>query len=243
MPFLRRSLKGWPLFLLIALAAALAAAAIDPALIKARNRQDLKALDAIIAQAKQNAAANPKSAAAQYKLALADSYAAQVAQELRDKKRSAAYAEAGIDPARTAVSLEDGNAEYHRLYGQLCGQVIPGNPLLGALKYGHCARDEIETAIKLNDKSALAYLSRGIGNYYLPAAMGGGVDLALKDIDHAIALDPKLGEAYLWKGIVLRKAGKDNEARAALERALQLNPERLWTKQELAKIPVQNSSH
>ena len=126
-----------------------------------------------------------------------------------------------------------------------CGRVkvIPGNPLLGALKYGHCARDEIETAIKLNDKSALAYLSRGIGNYYLPAAMGGGVDLALKDIDHAIALDPKLGEAYLWKGIVLRKAGKDNEARAALERALQLNPERLWTKQELAKIPVQNSSH
>jgi tetratricopeptide (TPR) repeat protein len=110
---------------------------------------------------------------------------------------------------------------------------------LGALKYGQCARDEINKALELDHASALAYVSRGVGNYYLPEAMGGGVDLALKDIDRAIAINPKLSEAYLWKGIVLRKAGRNAEARQALEHALQLDPDRLWAKEQLAKLPAE----
>lgn len=217
-----------------------AAPVSDAGLIKARDLQDLKSLDAIISHYKQAAGADPKSAEAQYKLALAYSYAAEVALELKDKKRSEGYAEAGIDPIRSALAVNGGNAEYHRLYGQICGQVIPANPLLGALKYGQCARDEINKALELDNKLALAYVSRGVGNYYLPAQMGGGVDIALKDINRAIAIDPKLAEAYLWKGIALRKAGRNVEARQALERTLQLDPDRLWAKQELAKIPAQN---
>lgn len=229
------------LILLGSVAFIVAAPAGDTALIKARDLQDLKTLDAIISQYKQAAAANPKSAEVQYKLALANSYAAEVALELKDKKRSEGYAEAGIDPIRSALALNGGNAEYHRLYGQICGQVIPANPFFGALKYGQCARDEINKALELDNKLALAYVSRGVGNYYLPAQMGGGVDIALKDIDRAIEINPKLAEAYLWKGVALRKAGRNAEARQALEHVLQLDPDRLWAKQELAKIPGSNT--
>jgi tetratricopeptide (TPR) repeat protein len=204
----------------------------------ARDRQDLAALDRVIAESK-GAAADAKAAEAQYKLALANSYAAEVAMELRDKKKSEAYAEAGMESAQKALADNGGNAEYHRLMGQLCGQVIPANPLMGALKFGPCARDEITKALQLNDKLALAYVSRGVGNYYLPASMGGGVDVALKDFDKAAALDPKLSDAYLWKGITLRKANRNAEARKALEQALQMNPGRLWAKQQLEKIPAQ----
>jgi tetratricopeptide (TPR) repeat protein len=204
----------------------------------ARDRQDLAALDRAIADSK-GAAADAKAAEAQYKLALANSYAAEVAMELRDKKKSEAYAEAGMEPAQKALADNGGNAEYHRLMGQLCGQVIPASPLMGALKFGSCARDEITKALQLNDKLALAYVSRGVGNYYLPASMGGGVDEALKDFDKAAALDPKLSDAYLWKGITLRKANRNAEARKALEQALQMNPGRLWAKQQLEKIPAQ----
>jgi tetratricopeptide (TPR) repeat protein len=204
----------------------------------ARDRQDLAALDHVIAESKA-AAADAKAADAQYRLALANSYAAEVAMELRDKKKSEAYAEAGMEPAQKALANNAGNAEYHRLMGQLCGQVIPANPLMGALKFGPCARDEITKALQLNDKLALAYVSRGVGNYYLPASMGGGVDEALKDFDKAVALDPKLSDAYLWKGITLRKANRNAEARKALEQALQMNPGRLWAKQQLEKIPAQ----
>jgi tetratricopeptide (TPR) repeat protein len=201
----------------------------------ARDRQDLAALDGMIARYRQTTQAPD----GQYKLALANSYAAEVALELRDKKKAEAYAEAGIDPAQKAVAANGSNAEYHRLLGEICGQVIPANPIFGALKYGQCARDEIAKALQMDNKLALAYVSRGVGNYYLPASMGGGVDQALKDFDKAIALDAKLSEAYLWKGVTLRKANRNQEARQALEQAAQLNPARLWTKQQLEKTPAQ----
>ena len=216
-----------------------AAAAPDPALTQARDTQDLPTLDALIAHNKQAADANGKSAPAQYDLALAYSYAAEVATELRDKKKAEGYAVSSLDAAQKAVALDGSNAEYHRLLGAACGQVIPANPLMGALKYGSCARDEITKAISLNPNLALAYVSRGVGNFYLPAQMGGGVDLALKDLDKAISLDPKLADAYLWKGVVLRKANRNSDARAAFEQALKLDPNRLWAKQQLDKTPAQ----
>jgi tetratricopeptide (TPR) repeat protein len=218
-------------FLLACACSCLAAAS---ELSVARDRQDLAALDGLIARYQQGAQA-PEG---QYKLALANSYAAEVALELRDKKKAETYAQAGIDPAQKAVAANGGSAEYHRLLGEICGQVIPANPIFGALKYGQCARDEIAKALQMDNKLAMAYVSRGVGNYYLPASMGGGVDEALKDFDKAIALDAKLSEAYLWKGVALRKANRNPEARQSLQQAAQLNPARLWTKQQLEKTPA-----
>ncbi len=181
---------------------------------------------------------NSRSADAHYELALAYSYGAEVAMELHDKKKSEALAEAGLGPARKAVDENGSNAEYHRLLGELCGQVIPANPLLGTLKYGQCARDEIQKAIQLDSKLALAYVSRGVGNYYLPSAMGGGLDVALRDFNTAISLNPNLADAYLWKGITLRKSNRDAEARQAFERAVSLDPNRSWAKEQLNKTPT-----
>ncbi len=198
---------------------------------RARDHQDLAALDGNIAQLKQ-AGASP------YQVALAYSYAAEVAMELHDKKKSQSYAEAGMELAQKAVGENGGDAEYHRLLGNLCGQVIPANPLMGALKYGKCAQDEISKAISMDGKLAMAYVSQGVGNYYLPSAMGGGPDAAVKDFDHAISLNPRLAEAYLWKGLALRKLNRNAEARQTLQKALELDPERQWAKQELEKTPA-----
>jgi len=226
-------------FLLAALAVsvALAASVGSNELKQARDRQDLPALEKIIAQDEQAAKANEKSADAQYQLALADSYAAEVAMEMRDKRKAEAFAEAGIDAAQKAVAANESNAEYHRMLGGLCGQVIPASPLFGGMKYGQCAQQELSKAIQLDGKLAMAYVSRGVGYTYLPASFGGGVDLALKDFNKAISLDPNLAEAYLWKGVALRKVARNAAARKAFEKALQLDPNRLWAKQELAKTP------
>jgi tetratricopeptide (TPR) repeat protein len=230
---LKRFATSWrrSFWFLIPLLGMTAAAVTTQDLNKARDRQDLAALDGSIAQLKQGGASS-------YQLALAYSYAAEVAMELHDKRKSESYAESGMDLAKKAVAEKESDAEYHRLLGNLCGQVIPANPLLGALKYGQCARDEINKAIHLDGKLALAYVSQGVGNYYLPSSMGGGVDLALKDFDHAISLNPQLAEAYLWKGIALRKANRETEARQAIQKALQLDPERQWAKQQLEKTPA-----
>jgi tetratricopeptide (TPR) repeat protein len=225
-------------FVLCFTASALLSAAASSELAAARDHQDLSALNALISRYQQNAQAKPDCADCLYKLALANSYAAEVTMELRDKRKSEAFAEAGMASAQRLTTMNANNAEYHRLLGELCGQVIPANPIFGALKYGQCAKDEIDKAIQLDSKLALAYVSRGVGNYYLPASMGGGLDIALKDFDKALAIDPNLTDAYLWKGVTLRKANRNSEARLALQKALELSPGRLWTKQQLDKTPA-----
>jgi len=216
----------------------LVAASLVSELTTARDHQDLAALNRLVTEYQQAVQSKPQCADCLYKLALANSYAAEVAMELRDKKKSESFAEAGMDSAQKLITINSNNAEYHRLLGELCGQVIPANPIFGALKYGQCARDEIDKAIQLDGKLALAYVSRGVGNYYLPPSMGGGLDIALKDFDKAISIDPKLSEAYLWKGVTLHKANRNAEARQALQKALEMNPQRLWTKQQMDKTPA-----
>ena len=201
-------------------------------LVTARDTQDINKLDWMI---KQLQPANTPQG--EYRLALAYSYAAEVAMELHDKRKSENLAEAGLEVARKAEASSANSAQYHMLVGQLCGQVIPANPIMGTLKYGQCARDEIDKAIQLDPKLAEAYVTRGVGNYYLPSQMGGGPELAIKDFDKAISLDPSLANAYLWKGVALRKMNKNAEARDALQRALELDPNRVWAKEQLAKTP------
>ena len=235
-PLLRQILKVFSTCCLCVLVAGGATQNAD--LLQARDRGDGAALDRLIQQAKQAAESNAASAEAQYRLALAYSYSAEVAMEQHDKKKAESLAEAGLDPAQKAVAGNGSNAEYHRLLGALCGQVIPANPLMGTLKYGQCARDEINKAIQLNGALALAYVSRGVGNYYLPASMGGGPEVAVKDFDKAISIDPKLADSYLWKGITLRKENRNAEAHKALEQAVQLAPNRVWAKEQLQKTPA-----
>jgi len=200
----------------------------------ARDRQDKATLQAAVAGLAEAAGKSPNLAAAQYRLALAESYLAEVSQELGDKAGAREAAEAGIRAAERAVAIQVSAAEHHRILGTLCGQVIPANVLL-AVRYGRCALDSVNKALELDPKSSDAWLSKGVGDYYLPPAFGGGLELAVQDLRKAIQLNPKSADAHLWLGIALRKLGKNPEARAAIERSLALNPNRVWAKTQLAK--------
>jgi tetratricopeptide (TPR) repeat protein len=215
-----------------AMAAFFAAA---PALETARDTEDRAALEKLAGEAESAAAKAPNDAAAQYRAAVAASYLAEVALELRDRKLAQEAAERGIKAAERAVALKP-DAENYRVLGTLCGQVVPANVLTG-IGYGKRARDAINKALEKDPRSAPAYVARGVGNYYLPPAFGGGMDLAIADFRKAIELDPKSAEAYLWLGLSLRKENKNSEARQAFARSLELNPNRVWTKQQLEKTP------
>lgn len=203
----------------------------------ARDAQDRAALQRLIGDLTAAAQKQPDDPAAQYRLALGKSYLAEVQTELRDKNGARGTAEEGIAAAQKAVEKKPQTAEYHRVLGVLCGQAVSANSLSG-LKYGRCAMDEVNEALKLDPKSAEVHLSRGVGNYYLPTQFGGGVDQAIRDFQKALELNPKLGDAYLWLGIALRKANRPAEAHQALEKAVSLNPRRVWAKQQLEKTPA-----
>lgn len=227
---MKKSMRGLSLLLF----ATFAALAADAPLESARNRQDRAALE----KAGSDRAKSARNAAGHYGAALAFSYLSEVALELRDKRQARSAAELGIAAAKSALKLEPNNAEYHRLLGTLCGQVIPADPMAG-FQHGRCAKEEIEKALQMNPKSALAWLSSGIGKFYLPAMFGGGVDLAMKDFQKAAALDPNLPEVWLWIGLAHRKGNRNADARQALQKAKSLNPSRLWIQQQLEKTPAQ----
>jgi tetratricopeptide (TPR) repeat protein len=204
---------------------------------RARDKQDKAALERAASELSAIAVKQPDDAASQFRAALAQSYLSEIALELRDKEQARHAAETGIKAAERAIALQPRVSEHHRLLGTLCGQVIPAN-LMAGLKYGRCAQDSIKKAIELDGKSAMAYLSRGIGNYYLPAMFGGGTDPAIADFLKAVQIDPKLPDAHLWLGIALRKANRNSEARKAIAKSLELNPNRVWAKQQLDKTPA-----
>jgi tetratricopeptide (TPR) repeat protein len=209
----------------------------DSELLKARDRQDRAAIEKIAGELRATAEKDPSDAAAQYRLALAESYAAEVAIEMRDKAAARNAAQTGIDAAERAVNLKPDSPEYQRILGTLCGQIISGNGL-AALKYGKCALNAVNKAIELDPKSSMAYLSHGVGNYYLPPALGGGMDVAMKDFRKAIDLNAKNADAWLWLGIALRHENQADEARKAIAKSVELNPNRVWAKQQLDKTPA-----
>jgi tetratricopeptide (TPR) repeat protein len=204
---------------------------------KARDAQDRPALERASARLAAAADRRKRDAEAQYRLALVQSYIAEVATERHDKRGAAIAADKGVEAAQRAVALDPNKSEYHRILGTLCGQAVPGSIIL-AMKYGKCALDEVNKAVELNPRSPRAYLSRGVGEYYLPAAFGGSNEIAIRDFEKAISLDPRLAEAHLWLGLALRRAHRNAEARREIEKSLELDPGRVWARQQLAKTPA-----
>jgi len=211
--------------------------AVAPAgLQMARDQQDRPALDKFLEEYAARAAKAPNDAEAQYRLALAASFNAEVALELRDKKAARAVAERGIKAGEKAVALKPDQAEYYRVLATLYGQAI--TDVLSGLSYGPRCKDAVNKAVSHAPNSSDVYVARGVGNYYLPPQLGGGNQAAEADFHKAIELDARNAEAYLWLGLCLRKENKDAEARQAFARSLELNPNRVWVKQQLEKTPA-----
>jgi len=202
----------------------------------ARDAQDRPALERLANEAAASAAKAPKDAGAQFRAALAASYLAEVEIELRDKKAAHGAALRGIEAAQKAIALRPGDAENYRILATLCGQAI--TDMLSGLNYGPRAKDAVNKALELAPKSSQVWVAEGVGNYYLPAQLGGGLDQAIANFRKAVSLDSRDAEAWLWLGIALRKQNRDAEARQALGKSLALDPNRVWVRQQLEKTPA-----
>ncbi len=211
--------------------------AMDPALVHARDAQNRPALEKLVGNAEAEAAKSPKDAGAQYRVALASSILAEVALELKDKAGAEKAAMAGVKAADAAIAIDGNNAEYYRVLGTLCGQVIPAN-IFAALSYGKRAKGAIDRAKQMNPNSAQVWIADGVGNYYMPASFGGGFDPAIRSFQRALQIDPKNAEAWLWLGLAQRKKQMNAEARQSFEKSLASDPDRIWAKQQLDKTPA-----
>jgi tetratricopeptide (TPR) repeat protein len=100
-------------------------------------------------------------------------------------------------PARGAVTVL-GNSSARLCYEAAEAKMAPTWQTLG-----ECDSALREDALTEDDRNA-TYVNRGILKM-----RSGNIEAAVQDYDRAIAADPKLGEAYLNKGLALVHAGRD----------------------------------
>lgn len=132
-------------------------------------------------------------------------------------------------------------AEEWAFLGYSYGTLIPLKGFLSAPGLGEKSGKAYKRAFKLNAKSPLVNLLRGISLLHTPKTFGGGADKALKVLDDALELYKTnqgpipWGEnvAMLHKAMALKKLGRKEEAIGVLKETLQKYPEFGWAKATL----------
>lgn len=90
---------------------------------------------------------------------------------------------------------------------------------------------DLDRAIALNPKNAVAYTNRGRVH-----ASRGDFTTALIDGDRAVALDPKSVQAHFYRGLVQKHAGHPERAIADLQKVLELDPSNALARTQLEEI-------
>jgi tetratricopeptide (TPR) repeat protein len=196
-----------------------------------------------LAQASVTQTTEPsKKAAALYFVGYANYSLVNLPSEKESKEQNT---DAGIVALEEAVKLEPAFADAHALLGSLYGQKAGGGMMAG-MKYGQKSAVTMERAITLQPKNPRILMLEGVSLFFKPAMWGGDKQKALTNLQRACELAeqgacaakeatmPDWGHAdvFAWKGVMFAKsdeADTDN-AKAAYERALQLQPNYNWVK-------------
>jgi tetratricopeptide (TPR) repeat protein len=155
-----------------------------------------------------------------------------------------AFVDAGIKHLETCVQLDKTFADGHALLAGCYGRKA-GMGMMNAMKYGSKSGETMQAALQLAPNNPRAMIMSGTSLYYRPAMFGGdkkkAVELwqrAAQILDETPATEtsqPSWGheEAYAWLGQAFADEGNKDAAKAAYERALEINPEYGWVKNVL----------
>ena len=150
-------------------------------------------------------------------------------------KRLFEEADRSLERAATGVPWPETMA----LRASVTGQLIAfGNPFT-AMRLGPRASRQLDEALQSGPNNPRVWMLRGVADFYRPRLFGGGLDKSEAHLRRAIELfasddpvppAPSWGraEVYGWLGQVLAKQGKREEARAAYEKALKIEPGNKW---------------
>lgn len=223
----------WLILPVFALILSAHAADTDPA-IKARDQADIPALHLLIAQAQADA--KQKNTADYYEhVAQLNLWLCEAGHVNNDNKVMKQGAQDGITAAEKAVALNPNSSEAHRLNGDLTGELI-GVTIMGGMRHGKHAGEELDKAIQLDPNNVEAYTGRAIGYFFTPSTFGGSKDKAAELLQKAISINPNSGRAHIWLAQVYQSQGKHDDALREINEALRIDPDRRFAKDGAAKF-------
>jgi tetratricopeptide (TPR) repeat protein len=197
----------------------------------ARRKRDELQLESLKTHLAQRISQNPSDALSEYRLALVQSYLADVAEEKKDKKAATTAVEKAVEAAQRSIQLNDRSSDAHSLLADLYGRKISlGIGMFAGPRYGPKIGDENKRAMALDDKNPRVWASLGRQYLMAPKAFGGDVPKAVESFQKSLALDSQQDETWVWLAKAYEKQGDKPKARDAIQRALQLNPDSQFAK-------------
>jgi len=158
-----------------------------------------------------------------------------------EAKRALDEADLLLEQATSKSPTADALALRSGVIGLMIGS--SGNPMSG-MTLGPKAAGLLDRAKELEPKNPRVWLVSGMSAMFTPKMFGGGTDKAEQDLRRALtyfetdqptAPAPSWGraDAYIWLGQALHKNDRIDDARAAYEKALELQPENGWVRNVL----------
>lgn len=153
-----------------------------------------------------------------------------------EAKRALDEADLLLEQATAKSPTADALALRSSVIGLMIG--LSGNPLSG-MTLGPKSSGLLDRAKEMEPKNPRVWLVSGMSAMFTPKMFGGGTDkaeqelkksLTLFETDHPARPSPSWGlaDAYIWLGQALQKNDKPDDARAAYQKALELQPNNQW---------------
>ena len=210
------------------------------------NAGDLDAMYAARAMFERALADTSLAAWGHYYIALADyriaSYLLGADEESKDQ--AAKHLKTTVEHLKKATEIDPQTAEAYALLSSAYGLQIGLSPMK-SMFLGPKSRKAIQKAKKLAPDNPRVVLSAAISTFNTPKMFGGSKEKGLQGFQRASELfaqeeptdpiHPVWGHSrtYAWLGIAYQNRGELESARAAFEKALEVNPDFGWVKDGL----------
>lgn len=205
-----------------AAAGASVSGAIERADAYYQHRGDLENVRKALAIVQAEAAKNPQSYAAWWRIAEYDCY---LARHLPDNQQIPVLEE-GVKAGKKAEALEPSRPEGHFWTGTDQGLLGEDRGLWGGLHLIDPVRDEMQTVLKLDPNYQEDGAERVLGRLYYEAPFfkGGDKNLSVRVLQHCLERFPGNSLTMLYLADSYRSTGRREQARKLLEKMLTLRP-------------------
>ena len=207
------------------------------------NAGDLDAMYASRATFERALADTSLAAWGHYYIALADYRIVDLLLAEGDENKDAAseHLKATVEHLKEATEVDPQSAEAYALLSSAYGRQIALSPIKGML-LGRRAGKALKKAMQLAPDNPRVVLSAAISDFNTPKMFGGSKEKGLQGFQRAAELfaqedpvnpiHPVWGHSrtYAWLGIAYQDRGELELARAAFEKALEINPGFGWVK-------------